>query len=430
MFRQSFPISIDQQESHQLILKMLRWADQFPYVQCLYPSSMEYPHGGFPFSLTIAREAVSLHENTFEQIKAHYDRLEFQAVMLSYDLKNEVEKLSSSNEERISFPNAVLFKAAIQLKKTTTHIELSSPLHNEAELTAFWTEIVNTVIEAKPDPLPKIKHNTTKKEYLENVQKIKNHILEGDIYEMNYCIELFADDVKLDPINTFGKLLKLTHTPFTCFLKLNGRYTLCLSPERFLKKEGSKIISQPIKGTSARATDPEQDQKNKVDLLNNEKERAENLMIVDLVRNDLARSAETGSVQVEELFGIYTFPRVHQMISTVTATLRPDIHPIDAIKYAFPMGSMTGAPKIKVMELIEHYEHTKRGIYSGTIGYFDEHGNFDFNVVIRSLVMEPAAKKISFQVGSAITYDSNPEQEYEECLLKANAILEILSGEP
>jgi para-aminobenzoate synthetase component 1 len=153
---------------------------------------------------------------------------------------------------------------------------------------------------------------------------------------------------------------------------------------------------------------------------------AENLMIVDLVRNDLAKSSKPGSVKVEELFGIYSFKQLHQMISTVSSIKRENVDPVEVIKNAFPMGSMTGAPKIRAMELIEKYETTKRGVYSGASGYFTPEMDFDFNVLIRSIFYNDTANKLSFQVGSAITYDADPEYEYKECLLKAKAIFEIL----
>lgn len=198
--------------------------------------------------------------------------------------------------------------------------------------------------------------------------------------------------------------------------------------ERFLKKEGNKLISQPIKGTIRRGSEPTEDQALAEQLQNDPKERAENVMIVDLVRNDLARSSTPGSVQVEELFGIYPFPIVHQMTSTVSSRLRTECSGLDALKAAFPMGSMTGAPKIMSMQLIDRYELTRRGIYSGAIGYFTPEGNFDFNVVIRTLVYDASRQYASLQVGSAITYDSIPEKEYEECFVKIKGWIEALES--
>ena len=198
------------------------------------------------------------------------------------------------------------------------------------------------------------------------------------------------------------------------------------SPERYLCKRGDVLISQPIKGTAKRNADPEIDHHIKAMLKTDVKEQAENVMIVDLVRNDLTKVAAKGSVKVDELFGIYGFPQVYQMISTVSCKLNPDIHFIDAIKHTFPMGSMTGAPKIRAMELIEQYEFNKRGVYSGALGYITPDADFDFNVIIRSILYDASAEYLSFQVGGAITYAADAEREYEECLLKASAIMKTL----
>ncbi|NRB65024.1 MAG: anthranilate synthase component I family protein, partial [Saprospiraceae bacterium] len=205
---------------------------------------------------------------------------------------------------------------------------------------------------------------------------------------------------------------------------------LCASPERFLRKRNDVLISQPIKGTRSRGLTPQEDEALKQDLMNSQKDRSEHVMIVDLVRNDLARSSLTGSVQVSELYGIYSFAQVHQMISTIQSRLRPDIPLVEAIRNAFPMGSMTGAPKIKAMELIDQLESTKRSIYSGAIGYISPEGDFDFNVVIRTLFLRQDVGYLSFSVGGAIVYDSDPEQEYQECMWKAKAILETLGQQP
>jgi para-aminobenzoate synthetase component 1 len=193
-----------------------------------------------------------------------------------------------------------------------------------------------------------------------------------------------------------------------------------------LRKEGSKIISQPIKGTAKRLLSPIDDEKIAHDLMRDEKERAENVMIVDLVRNDLSKSSKKGSVQVEELCKVYTFKQVHQLISTVVSEVKDDVHPVDVIKDTFPMGSMTGAPKLSAMEIMEELEETKRGLYSGTVGYFTPDGDFDFNVVIRSILYNAAERYVSLSVGSAITAKSNPERECEECLLKAKAMKYVL----
>ncbi len=266
----------------------------------------------------------------------------------------------------------------------------------------------------------------SKEEYIETVKKVKEHINRGDIYVTNFCQEFYAEGAIIDPLSIFLRLNAISPNPFTAFFKLKDKYILSASPERFLAKRGGKLISQPIKGTSKRFTDPTEDEQSKQTLRVHSKELQENVMIVDLVRNDLTKSAKAGTVNTEELFGIYSFNQVHQMISTVICELRKDISEVQSIKNSFPMGSMTGAPKISAMQLMEQYERTKRGVYSGAIGYFSPDGDFDFNVVIRTLLYNEAEKYLSFQVGSAITYHADPEKEYEECLLKAQAILEVL----
>lgn len=273
-----------------------------------------------------------------------------------------------------------------------------------------------------------IHHRTDKLTYLKDVSAIRQHIIEGNVYELNYCQEFYAENCNINPLAVYLRLNEHSAMPFSCYYKLKDKYLMCASPERFLKKEKNKLISQPIKGTIKRGKDKKEDQQLKEKLKNDIKERAENVMIVDLVRNDLARTAVPGTVKVEELFGVYTYPKVHQMISTIVSELKPEIQFLDAIQNAFPMGSMTGAPKIAAMQLIEQYEKTKRGLYSGAVGYIKPDEDFDFNVVIRSILYTAYDQYLSFQVGGAITYDSVPEKEYEECLLKANAIMNLFNG--
>jgi para-aminobenzoate synthetase component 1 len=243
---------------------------------------------------------------------------------------------------------------------------------------------------------------------------------------MNFCQEFYAEDAELDPYSYYIHLNKLSPAPFSVFYRTDGNYLISSSPERYLRKTGNRIISQPIKGTAPRHPDPAKDKASKQKLESDPKERAENVMIVDLVRNDLSRTAAKGSVKVEELCGIYSFSQVHQMISTVTSTLDSRFDFVDLLSTTFPMGSMTGAPKIRAMELIEDYEETKRGLYSGAVGYITPDGDFDFNVVIRSVLYNSKTKYLSFITGGAITSGSTAEREYNECLLKAKAITESL----
>ena len=273
----------------------------------------------------------------------------------------------------------------------------------------------------------KIQQRISKENYLEKVSKILEHIHQGDIYEANFCMEFFAENATINPLEKFIKLNEISQPPFAVFFKNNKHFLLSATPERYLRKEGDPIISQPIKGTAKRFLDPIEDEKSKNQLVLDPKERSENIMITDLVRNDLSRTAQKGSVEVTELCAIYSFMQVHQMISTVISKLDPQYTAVDAIKTTFPMGSMTGAPKISAMKIIEELEETKRGLYSGAVGYFTPNGDFDFNVVIRSILYNQEKKYVSFSVGSAITAQSIPEKEYEECLLKAKAMREVLS---
>jgi para-aminobenzoate synthetase component 1 len=341
-----------------------------------------------------------------------------------YDLKNEVEHLDSSHFDAIRLPDLAFFQpetvAGIRDGRLEIHALSSAP---EAIFEAIKT---TKIAPAAPDTPIRVQPRMAEADYLRTVEAIRQHIVEGDVYEMNLCQEFFAEQAVLDPVAVFERLNALAKAPFATFFRCRERYLLSASPERFLKKTGTVLISQPIKGTRRRA--PEADESLRQDLATSEKDRAENVMIVDLVRNDLARNCLPGSVEVPELFGIYTFETVHQMISTVRGTLRPDASALRALRDAFPPGSMTGAPKVMAMRLIERYERTRRGLYSGAVGFFDPAGDFDFNVVIRSILYNAAARYASVQVGGAIVFDSVPEREYEECLTKAEAMLRALGA--
>jgi para-aminobenzoate synthetase component 1 len=371
------------------------------------------------------REHLTSHENSFPKIEELLRQKDWAYGFFSYDLKNEIEALESKNPATIDVEHANFAIPETIIKFEEGGMQIDS-FTNPDELLG---QIKSTQFQPGPGA-PEInppKSNTTRKHYIENVNKIKEAIIEGEFYEMNYCIEYATKSSYFDPVHCYQKLNEISPMPFSVLMKIGSKYLICASPERFLKKQGNEIISQPIKGTIKRSFDKQEDDLLKKQLLESEKERAENLMIVDLVRNDLAKSAETGSVKVKELFGIYTFKRIHQMISTVTASHDPKIPVTDIIKNAFPMGSMTGAPKIRVMVEIDKLEDSARGLYSGAVGFFTPEGEFDFNVVIRSIIYDAESSQISFHVGSAITYDSDPEHEYNECLLKAESLFEVLS---
>jgi para-aminobenzoate synthetase component 1 len=372
-------------------------------------------------------------QGAFDRIKAfsasHPDWL---FGYFSYDLKNDVELLTSQNADGLAMPYAHFFRPRFVLKWDEQQLLLGFDSDSDTEEAArSWmmkkTAQVETLDKSEPIHLSS---RESKASYLNKIETVQKHIQLGDIYELNFCQEFYAENVELDPAATYKALNSKTLAPFSCFYQHDEFSLLCASPERFLKKEGQHLTSQPIKGTIKRGASALEDEQLKQQLLNDPKERGENVMIVDLVRNDLSKTAVKGSVNVDELFGIYSFETVHQMISTVSSTLRDDFDLIDAVKAAFPMGSMTGAPKVRAMQLIEDYELTKRGLYSGAVGYISPEGDADFNVVIRSLIYNANTQYLSLMVGGAITAKSIPEREYEECLLKAAASMEVLRGEP
>ena len=407
-------------------LQALKWASSFPFCSYFTSNKIPYPNNPFPEMLAVGNTRVwKLGDSPFEELyQLHQYHQDWLIGYFTYDLKKSIHGLQSSRPLTIPIPSCTFYQPDTLIFFNEDGIEIRSR-HSSAE------EVIEQ-IQSTPAPSPIVEssihlmHHISREEYFIKVEKVKEHILNGDCYELNLCQEFSASKVEINPLSLFLKLNSLSPAPFASFQKMEDQYLICASPERFLKKEGSKLVSQPIKGTIRRGKTPEEDESLKQQLRADEKEMAENMMIVDLVRNDLAITSLPGSVKVEEMFGIYSFRHVHQMISTVSSRLRPTIPFTEAIKNAFPMGSMTGAPKRKVMELIEQYENSSRGLYSGSVGFIDPEGNFDFNVVIRSLIYDSKLQKLSFQVGGAITYDSDPEKEYEECLLKAKALMQVL----
>lgn len=403
--------------------KAIYWANLFPTF-CLLDSNIDktYQYSSFDFCLAV--DAVSvLEDSTFENLE-NFIKEKDAFGYFSYDLKNEIEELKSENTANLETPLLYFFEPRYLLKIVNQSIEIN---RNYPEAFYIFDYINNIQLpENHSNTKTALDLNVNKAEYLKNVEKIKNHIIEGDIYELNYCVEYFKENFNLEALELFNKINKKTASPFSSFLKFKDFFALSFSPERFLKKEGQKLISQPIKGTIRKSENAVENEALKTQLQNDIKERAENVMIVDLVRNDLTKSSVTGSIKVEELFKVYEFKTINQMISTVISTAKEDISNTEIIKNTFPMGSMTGAPKIRAMQIIESIEKQKRGLYSGSIGYFSANGNFDFNVVIRSLIYNTTKKYLSLQVGGAITYDSIPEKEWEETKTKVRAIIEEL----
>ncbi len=342
---------------------------------------------------------------------------------LGYDLKNEIEELHSHNPDETGFPVLFFFEPEIliRLSPAGINIEADDPAR-------IFAEINDTVPGIHgPQQQVNIRQRFSREEYLEVLEKLRQHILRGDCYEINFCQEFFARDATIDPVSVYKKLSAISPNPFSALYRTGDNWLICASPERFLRKQGGRILSQPIKGTSKRIRQNEQLDARSLEALGaSAKDRSENVMVVDLVRNDLAKICREGTVKVDELFGLYSFPQVHQMISTVSGELKKEINFTSIIRATFPMGSMTGAPKKKVMGLIEIYEKTGRGIFSGALGYIDPEGDFDLNVVIRSIMYNSATRYLSFQAGSGITWYSEAEKEWEECLLKAEAIEAVL----
>jgi para-aminobenzoate synthetase component 1 len=348
---------------------------------------------------------------------------------IAYDYKNQIEALFSKHNDRIGFPDKHFFTPQLLFKIEEKNVEVIISTHYKGKRVAEVIAEIETVSidfnsKKKIDISPRI----SKKEYIQTITQLKAHIQLGDIYEVNFCQEYFAENVAVNPIDIYCRLNLKSPTPFSSFVKCDDNYLMSASPERYMKKVGKNIISEPIKGTAKRGLNSVEDERIKDQLLNDPKERSENVMIVDLVRNDLSKIAIKDSVKVDELCGIYTFPQVHQMISTISGKVRDEVSFDAILKATFPMGSMTGAPKIRAMELIEEYEQTKRGLYSGSVGYITAQGDFDFSVVIRSIAYNSKSNYLSFMVGGAITNQSDPEKEYEECLLKAKAMLEVLGN--
>lgn len=436
----------DISDPQKIKAQLLSWAQQFREVAFL--DSNNYPQHYSNVDCMLAVDALTSvktdYPNAFEDLKQYQQTTkDWLFGYLSYDLKNDVEDLKSQNFDGLHFPDLYFFqpKKLFFLKGDQLEICYLNMCDDELELD--WEEIsgkrqkaegirqkaegVSEKAEGKSLENLQIKQRISKDDYLVKVTKMLGHIHRGDIYEANFCMEFYAEHATIDPFEKYQKLNAISQPPFAVFFKNHKQFLISASPERYLRKEASKIISQPIKGTAKRSPDPMKDEQIKNELFSNAKERSENIMIVDLVRNDLSHTAAKGSVTVEELCGAYSFKQVHHLVSTVVSELDPQYAATDVLKTTFPMGSMTGAPKVSAMQIIENLEETKRGLYSGAVGYFAPNGDFDFNVVIRSILYNSQNQYLSFSVGSAITSLSDPEMEYEECLLKAKAMFEVLS---
>ncbi len=404
---------------------MLNWAAQFSILVFLHSNEYTSAHGRYECLLAVASAEAQTATSLSALQALHHQHKDWLFGNIAYDYKDELHPmLSSQHPVGLGIPQFHFFLPETVCYISTDHstFTIETQHHSPDDIYSAITGSFPTF-----SILPDVAWNytTSKEQYLTDVASLKEHIVNGDCYEINYCTEGFAEGVSLDPLQMYFSLDFLSPTPFSAYYKLHQQYMACASPERYLYKNGSRLMAQPIKGTARRDADATVDNQIKEALHIDIKERAENVMIVDLMRNDLARCSEVGSVQVDELFGIYSFPQVHQMISTVSSTLREDMKFTDALRYSFPMGSMTGAPKIKVMQLIDEYEHSRRELFSGTVGYITPEGDFDFNVIIRSLFYNAETQLLTYHTGGAITADSIPEKEYEEMRLKAWALEKI-----
>jgi para-aminobenzoate synthetase component I len=414
--------------------KVLSWIQQFStfcfldnHQYQIPPHSMECLLGaGLKRSLRVpAASLQTINPTALDQLQSFRGQQANSWLFghLGYDLKNEIEQLSSSHPDPIGFPDLFFFEPEVVIRMTES--EMTIEADHPALVFATILDIMPAT--AIPSVVQPITNSMSKEEYCAVIEQLRQHILRGDCYEINYCQQFFSANAHIHPVTVYQQLSEVSPNPFSALYRTGDTWLICASPERFLKKQETKILSQPIKGTSIRIPhDQTADNHSKEALHNSAKDRSENVMVVDLVRNDLARVCEEGTVKVDELYGIYSFPQVHQMISTVSGVLKPGISFTEIIRATFPMGSMTGAPKKRVMELIERYELTKRGIFSGAVGYIAPNDDFDFNVVIRSIMYNAATSYLSFQAGSGITFYSDPEKEWEECLIKAEAMRKAL----
>lgn len=413
--------------------KALLWGSQYENLSYLDSNGYRDNYGNLEVFIAVGAQDVFYpnpeEKEIFKNLQNFIDRYPQTWIpgFLGYDLKNELENLNSKNPNYSEFPPAHFFIPEFILLVGKFNLEIYG--ENEEIIERIFQEIKNIQL---PD-LPKefkgnIEFRMSKDQYRQAFQKMMEHILKGDIYEANLCQEFYIQNAEIDPVPLFLRLNEISQTPFACFYKFGDHFILSASPERFLSKNKNILISQPIKGTAKRGSTEEEDAQIKINLSQNPKEISENVMIVDLVRNDLTKSAKEGSVKVMELTKVYSFKQVHQLISTISCEMSEGLSPVKVIENTFPPGSMTGAPKIRAMEIIDEIETSSRGVYSGAIGYFSPQGNFDFSVVIRTLLFNREKKYLSFHTGGAITAGSKMEDEYAETLLKGKAIFELLKS--
>ena len=402
--------------------KLCLWIEQQELAMCFRGNGWQ-----FEGEILAGFGAYKTFEGDLSEIEGFFENAKSTIFChLNYDVKNQLEQLHSNNKDGIDLPlfNFFIPRVIIEIKDSSAIFSFSQGDDHFIDL------CFRAILDHKPNQHPKgnyiAEKRVSKPKYLEDLATLKTHLQLGDIYQANYCQEFYWENVSISSARLFNEGYAAMKNPFSVYYKNGNKAVISFSPERFLSVKDNVITSQPMKGTAPRSNDPLADEANKNWLRSSEKDRRENVMIVDLVRNDLSHFAVKASVKVPELYRIESYSRVHQMYSTVTAELKPQTPIISALLKAFPMGSMTGAPKVRAMQILEELEHSKRGMYSGTIGFIDPKGVADFNVVIRSLIYNAEGGYLSCHVGGGITHLSNHDDEYEECLVKVTPMLELV----
>ncbi|MBM3432292.1 MAG: anthranilate synthase component I family protein [Bacteroidetes bacterium] len=408
---------------------LLRWASTHE-VFCVFGGSAAkdldyaFPH---QLALGVARSFELGMDGSLNDLDAFLCSSEIgYVVQIGYGLKDHLEKLPSRHLDPIGFPDLYVFEPVVRIQLLGDRIHIWAP-----DAAAVWEQILAGRDRLSSTEIPSIdfQPRSSRAQYREALEQVLSHIRRGDCYELNYCQEFYAAGVQLDPVTVYERLCAVVQAPFASFYRNKHRWMMGASPERFLKKQGDRVESRPMKGTAPRDIHPSVDSELAQALQESPKDRSENIMVVDLVRNDLSRVSKKGTVRVEALCALHSFPQVHQLVSTVSGQLRSGTGFRNILEACFPMGSMTGAPKVRVMELTDRYEYSARGLYSGSVGYLEPNGDFDLNVVIRSLQYNASSGYLSYHVGSGITAYSDPEKEWEECLWKSRGIREALKKE-
>lgn len=379
-----------------------------------------------------------IHHAVFDQIKTEMRALQHTIQThalpftigamgyLSYDIGRELEVMPTLSQKDISLPEAFIgiYDWSIVVDHHTQQTYFTSAKKPED------TDKLLQLLTKKPAQTSHFKINTlfesnvTRKEYQEKFNFIKKNIVDGNCYQVNFA-QRFSSTFEGDPWSAYKILRQKNPAPFSAFISIQNDRILSTSPERFLKVHDRLVETKPIKGTSKRYQDPELDAQSATALRNSEKDQAENVMIVDLLRNDLSKTCIPGSVSVPTLCALESFANVHHLVSTVTGTLSENSTAIDALKQCFPGGSITGAPKIAAMKMIEQIEPHRRSLYCGSIFYIDISDHMDSNIAIRTTIC--TQNKIHCYAGGGIVYDSECNKEHEECLTKVGNILKILS---